>query len=50
MFGYSLEATHRVTSNVYPQFMFSLRNKENIYLIIWIPFLAGAIKSLSQDK
>ena len=30
--------------------MFSSRNKKNIHLIIWIPFLARAVKSLSQDK
>ena len=41
---YSLEAPHRGTSNEYPQHMFSLRNKislrnkKNIYLIIWILF------------
>ena len=34
----------------YPQRMFSLRNKTNIDLIIWILFLAVAMKSLSQDK
>ena len=38
--GYSLEAPHWVASNEYPQYMFSSRNKKNIYLIIWILFLA----------
>ena len=33
-YGYSLEAPHRGTSNEYPQHMFSLRNKKNIYLIL----------------
>ena len=47
--GYSLEACQWGTSNEFPQHKFSLRNK-NIYLIIWIFFLARAIKSLSQDK
>ena len=44
--GYSLETSQWGTSNGYPQHMFSLGNKKkNIYLIIWILFLAS-----SQDK
>ena len=31
--GYSLEVPHWGTSNEYPQHMFSLRNKKNIFLI-----------------
>ena len=48
--GYSLEVPHRGTSNEYPQHMFSSRNKKNIYLIIWILFLARSVNYLSQDK
>ena len=47
---YSLEAPHRGACNEYPQRMFSSRNKKNIYLIIWILFLARAMKYLSQDE
>ena len=36
MLWYSLEAPHQGTSNEYPQYMFSRRNKKNI---IWIPAL-----------
>ena len=31
--GYSSKAPHRVASYEYPQGMFSLRNKKNIYLL-----------------
>ena len=47
--GYSLEAPNRGASNEYKQHMFSLRHKK-IYLIIRILFLAGSLKSLSQNK
>ena len=48
--GYSLEVPQWGTSNKYPQHMFSLRNKKNIHLIIWILSLARSINYLSQDK
>ena len=48
--GYSLEAPHLAASKEYPQHMFSLRNKKNIYLIIWILSLARSMNDLSQDK
>ena len=49
---YSLEVPHRGTSNEYPQDMFSLRNKEHIYiyLIFWILFLARSMKYLSKTS
>ena len=37
-------------SNEHPQRTFSLRNKKNIDLIIWILFLARAMKSFGQDR
>ena len=48
--GYSLEVSQRGTSNEYPKHMFPLKNKKNMYLIIWIHSLARVMQSLSQDK
>ena len=48
--GYTLEASQRGAFSEYPQHEFSLRNKKNIYLIIWILFLARTMKPLSHDK
>ena len=50
MLWYSLEAPQWGASNEYPQHMFSLKNKKNIYLKIWILSLARSMNYFSEDK